>query len=65
MIEEVKELIEQKNSLVWQLNVLQEKIAINPYDEILKIKMAWLKESIEKVKLKIKTLKMRDFKWED
>lgn len=57
---ELKELIIEKNSLIWQLNFLQEKYNQNEFDENIVSKMMEIKEKINKTKKKIDILKFKD-----
>lgn len=57
---EAKKAIEEKRALVSQLNVLNEQYWINPYDDRIKSKIEAIKEKIDKINRKIKTLKLRD-----
>lgn len=57
---EAKRAIEEKRALVSQLNVLNEQLWINPYDNRIKSKIEATKEKIDKLNKKIKTLKLRD-----
>lgn len=65
MTDEVRKLMEEKNALVWQLNALQEKLAINQYDRNIQYKMMAVKEKINRIKRKIAIFRMRDTKRED
>lgn len=57
---ELKELIIEKNSLIWQLNFLQEKYNQNEFDENIVSKIMEIKEKINKTKKKIDILKFKD-----
>ena len=65
MTDEVRKLMEEKAALVWQLNILQEKLSINQYDRNIQYKMMAVKEKINRIKRKISVFKMRDLRRED
>ena len=57
---EAKRAIDEKRSLVSQLNALTEQFWVNPYSEELKWKIEAAKEKINRINKKIKVYKLKD-----
>ena len=62
---DINSSLSDRGTLIDQLNYLHEQLNINPYNDTIKTKIAWVKEKISRLDKKIRILRMRDLHWED